>query len=220
MDESVDLILCDPRNRLAGEVRIQLKAVAGRGVEDVQLGTHQPGKGRLARPSESVRLDEAVRLGAGESGGAGHRRATLRAVDTRPRSPRDVTRAMRFRRPRRGIPGSSPSASVMMSPSRHSRCHARASVLMGWLSGGGGCEGSPPRRGGALGVEDEAVDLVLSEPAHRLAGYVGVEFHSRAVRRTMGRLRSQPRIRLRRTNGTIRMTGTASSGEPSRITIQ
>ena len=85
MEESVDLILCDPRNRLAGEVRIQLKAVAGRGVEDVQLGTHQPGKGRLARPSESVRLDEAVRLGAGESGGAGHRRATLRAVDTRPR---------------------------------------------------------------------------------------------------------------------------------------
>ena len=50
MEESVDLILCDPRNRLAGEVRIQLKAVAGRGVEDVQLGTHQPGKGRLARP--------------------------------------------------------------------------------------------------------------------------------------------------------------------------
>ena len=65
MEESVDLILCDPRNRLAGEVRIQLKAVAGRGVEDVQLGTHQPGKGRLARPSESVRLDEAVRLGRG-----------------------------------------------------------------------------------------------------------------------------------------------------------
>ena len=56
---------------------------------------------------------------------------------------------------------------------------------MGWPSGGGGCEGSPPA-GGALGVEDEAVDLVLSEPAHRLAGYVGVEFHAIAAWRMVG----------------------------------
>ena len=56
-----------------------------------------------------------------------HRLGSLcAAVDFRPRRPRGQARAFRSRGACRGIPGSSPSISVMISPARQSRCHSRA----------------------------------------------------------------------------------------------
>ncbi len=62
-----------------------------------------------------------------------HRLGSLcAAVDFRPRRPRGQARAFRSRGACRGIPGSSPSISVMISPARQSRCHSRAFFLVVW----------------------------------------------------------------------------------------
>ena len=62
-----------------------------------------------------------------------HRLGSLcAAVDFRPRRPRGRARAFRSRGACRGIPGSSPSISVMISPARQSRCHSRAFFLVVW----------------------------------------------------------------------------------------
>ena len=51
---------------LAGEIRIEFKAVAARRVKHEELGGGEPVNGRLAQAGVSVQLDESVRLGAGE----------------------------------------------------------------------------------------------------------------------------------------------------------